>query len=271
VKNNNLVKYDTPHPVVCFGAPRTGTTLIWQCLRHIFVKVAKAHWPEMMFNQAATVSINGVNQQVEAPRGFEAVPTYCVVPERDPVDSYISLLRCNFTGSEKDFLKMINGEVTPETQAANDKAQRWLNTLMNQLNYVEWLKQNYVGKLLVLDYEKFFFSYSYIYNEFEKFFNIEIPVETRIFLEHETNRDTNTKIQKTLKDFSEEDEDSLIHGNHIWKGYPGFAKDLLQSSHYDHLKNIFAGVSAGNGGSFRSKLQKNYKDALERGDDLLQI
>tara|TARA_R100000008_G_scaffold82547_1_gene66932 strand:- start:1224 stop:1925 length:702 start_codon:yes stop_codon:yes gene_type:complete len=233
--------------------------------------VAKAHWPEMMFNQAATVSINGVNQQVEAPRGFEAVPTYCVVPERDPVDSYISLLRCNFTGSEKDFLKMINGEVTPETQAANDKAQRWLNTLMNQLNYVEWLKQNYVGKLLVLDYEKFFFSYSYIYNEFEKFFNIEIPVETRIFLEHETNRDTNTKIQKTLKDFSEEDEDSLIHGNHIWKGYPGFAKDLLQSSHYDHLKNIFAGVSAGNGGSFRSKLQKNYKDALERGDDLLQI
>lgn len=268
MKNNNLVKYDTPHPVVCFGAPRAGTTLIWQCLRHIFVKVAKTHWPEMMFNQAATVSINGVNQQVEAPRGFEAVPTYCVLPERNPVDSYISLLRCNFKGTESEFLQRLSQSNYIETGYEGRVA---INSYMNQLNYVEWLKQNYAGKLLVLDYEKFFFSYSYIYNEFEKFFNIEIPVETRIFLEHETNRDTNVKIQKTLKDFSEEDEESLIHGNHIWKACPGFSKDLLPPSEYARFRDIFSMVNAADGGKFRNKVRVAYKDALERGDDVLQI
>jgi hypothetical protein len=177
--------------ILVYSAGRTGSTLVWQCLRELFSEVKKIHPREM---------VDFLSDSID-----------CVIVERDPVPSFLSYVRCEaFKGDVKEFLKAIdNMDLDPAWWAETLTRYRAL------LYCVAYVKKNYKGRILLLDYNKFNNNYEYLFTQFENFFNISIGESDREKIIKKTNRDHNAKIQSNLTDFESWDSDSQIHGHHI--------------------------------------------------------
>ena len=130
----------------------------------------------------------------------------CVIVERDPVPSFFSYVRCEvFKGDPKEFLNSIG----------KTNIDEYLMRYRALLYCVAYVKKNYKGRILLLDYNKFNNNYEYLFTQFENFFNISIGESDREKIIKKTNRDCNAKIQSNLTDFESWDSDSQIHGHHI--------------------------------------------------------
>ena len=130
----------------------------------------------------------------------------CVIVERDPVPSFLSYVRCEaFKGDTKEFLNAI----------AKTNLDEHLSRYEALLLCVAYVKKNYKGRILSLDYNKFNNNYEYLFTQFENFFNISIGESDREKIIKKTNRVHNAKIQSNLTDFESYDSDSQIHGHHI--------------------------------------------------------
>lgn len=188
--------------VIIFSAGRTGSTLIFQVLKSLFSEVIKAHDLQMK---------NGLFDS-----GLD-----CIVTTRDCVDSYLSKLRVvESNGCEKHFLKNIQ-----------NKNYLYSNIIQykKELDYVRYVLKNYKGKILELEYEKFYDDYDYIFSNLESFFNITIDSKDRSRITLKTSRESNKTIQKKFCNFSEHDTESHIHGNHIFSHNAGSNLDLISA------------------------------------------
>ena len=205
--------YLSDKKVLLFSAGRTGSTFIWQCLKELFPEVVKCHQHEMR-----TEFINYTWD--------------CVITDRNPIDAYLSRVRCvTFNGNTEAFLENINSPHYLLCEAQAYKAE---------LNYVENIKKSYGGRVLTLSYEMFFDGYPYLYKELEKFFGFTISPLLRTEIEKVSDKEKNISIQKAFSSFGGHDPKSLIHGSHIWKGYPDYSREVLTSPNYRQLQNIFA-------------------------------
>jgi hypothetical protein len=106
------------------------------------------------------------------------------------------------------------------------------DTLNHYLPLVEWQYRLYLhdlskfkGYKLKLKYEKFWNNYDYVFDELENFFNdtlgfkyhnrVEISKEKRTNIKKICGIKNTKKIQRTLKDFDDVDNNTKIHGQHI--------------------------------------------------------
>ena len=172
--------------ILVFSAGRTGSTVVWQSLREIAPKAEKIHTVEM---------VDYLSDSLD-----------CIIVERDPVTSFLSYVRCEvFDGNTQRFLECI--AATPLTDL--------VNIYKGKLSAVEYVKEKYKGRTLLLHYDDFNNNYDYLFSQFEKFLNISIDEADRKKIIKKTDRNSNLKIQSTLTDFNSTDLDSSIHGNHI--------------------------------------------------------
>lgn len=103
---------------------------------------------------------------------------------------------------------------------------------------------------LILHYEKFFDNFDWMFQQLEEF--LEITIDDKVGLAEKCSIDSNLKLIKGLKDFSEcEFEDHHFHGDHIspdrgksvWKKYiPEEFQDFITEELSCDLKNWGYGI-----------------------------
>jgi hypothetical protein len=217
--------------IIVFSATRTGSTLIWQCLNEIFEKVHKVH-------PSAEADFEFLSKLLR-----KELP--CVIIERDPVESFLSKLRVDISlngDTVKKFLLCIKEEMDNYvgTTEGLKKFCPYINSYLMELTNVQHIKDNYKGEMLVLDYNKFFNNHDFIFEEFENFFEIQIPTEVKDRIVEKTNLSANEKIQGQFKDFNSYCEKSHIHGEHILSGEPDFYKSIVGAINYSKLRSVLS-------------------------------
>lgn len=200
--------------ILLFSAGRTGSTFVYQVLKELFGdRVIKSHEHGMRNN-------------------YFSLGLDCVLTERNHVDSYLSRLRViQSDGDNEHFLKNLSNKNYLYSEISNYK---------RELDYVRFVKNNYRGRLLCLDYEKFAFNFSYLLDSFSSFFNIEISETKRREIEIETSRSKNILRQKEFKSFTQHDEETHIHGSHIFSQTNLYSMKLLGNREFETLNLLLS-------------------------------
>ena len=132
----------------------------------------------------------------------------------------------------------VHGQFKPGTLAVRSVREIAL-TFRKHLEDLEKVKKEYGGPTLVLEYEKFVDDYDYIFSNFEEFFDIEIPEETRTEIKNTTNRSSNKTIQEKLKKgFQTHDTKTHVHGGHIFTGEVGWSKKVLGERNLARIEKL---------------------------------
>lgn len=200
--------------IIQFGPPRSGTTLIYNILKDIFLDrfVETRHYYR------------------DKDKKFPTVVTY-----RNPLDSILSHIMI----AKRHKIRNFNTE-SLKKNIHNSLIDTAIKTFEgNGINDIVKLKNN--NNVLMLKYEKFFNNFEYIYQKLEIFFNKEIDINTRNVIKKTYGIDSVDKITKQYKSYSEIDSNTLFHGDHINinKGEPGFYKIYFREEQIEYLKNIY--------------------------------
>jgi len=174
--------------IIQYGIPRSGTTVLWQALDHLFgnqAKVRKSH---------AFVPY--------------APGRVVVIACRDPRETLCSWLRMKYRVS------------TPEKVRMNDLVWICKQPLRRGRSFLERYKRKYGphNALLMMRYENYFESFEYMCDAFSIFFETEIDEDSRAAIKDKFNVQSNKKIaDKVGKHFRKErfDKTSKIHGGHV--------------------------------------------------------
>ncbi len=272
--------------IMVYSVPRTGSTLIWQCLKKIFKQVLKSH-KDNVWSSSSHVKI--------VTRKNEVVLDYscpCVITERDPIDTFLSQWRntswqmqarfdewiglaygdapllspLSSRWKEKEFKgwtrkndesQVFNVEkfkevcdAKTETSYKRHKFKPVANetfksirqvmvTFRQQLTSLEEVKKEYAGPILVLQYERFWDDYEYIFSELEKFFDITISEEIKTEIKNTTSRKANIIAQEQLKGFNQINSDH-IHGGHIFLAEPEWSTKVLGEKNLARIQALLA-------------------------------
>jgi hypothetical protein len=92
--------------------------------------------------------------------------------------------------------------------------------------------------MLVLQYERFWDDYDYIFTQFEGFFDMTISEETKTKIKNTTNRDINKSIQEPLKGIDDHDTETHIHGGHIFLAEPGYSRKVLGEKNLERIQKL---------------------------------
>ena len=97
-----------------------------------------------------------------------------------------------------------------------------------------------MSNVLLLKYERFLNDFEYIFDNFEKFFEIKITEDQRKNLTDEYKIEN---VEKKLSGggFAEMDKKTQLHGNHIskYKGASGYYNDFFSIEQIDFLKKSY--------------------------------
>ena len=216
-----------------YSVPRTGSTLIWQCLTKIFTKVLKAHRYRIWDYTA------GIRISTEKHGAVLDYSCPCVITERNLMDSFFSQWRYETGESEALFYEWVDiasssnvfdimkfKEVC-DAQIPLGSIRKTMVAFRRHLEDLEKVKREYTGPLLVLQYERFWDDYDYIFTKFEEFLDVAISEETKTEIKNTTNRSANKSIQERLKRGGDHDTQTHIHGGHIFLAEPGYSKKVL--------------------------------------------
>jgi len=202
---------------------RTGTTLIWNMLQKIFLqtKVYKANQLD-----------DYVRKSLDEDSNIKVVSTV-----RDPRDTLCSYMTIWY------HLWSNTGSITKKMLDESIDFLRGYNGGFN--DFIELCD---INDNLVLKYELFWDDYDYIFNEFEKFFNINIDNKIRIKLENECNVKAHKKIADKFDTFfpieNNVDLETLIHGKHIsgTNGRPNQWKNIIPEEHQEFVTDKFKDI-----------------------------
>jgi len=183
--------------IMVYSVPRTGSTLIWQCLTKIFTKVLKAH------RYRVWDYTGGIRISTEKHGAVLDYSYPCVITERDLMDSFFSQWRNGDGDSRAFFHKWLRiasqGDVFDikkfkevcDAQIPLSLIRKTMVTFRRHLEDLEKVKKEYIGPMLVLQYERFWDNYDYIFTQFEGFFHMTIPEETKTEIKNKQQPNTN--------------------------------------------------------------------------------
>lgn len=203
--------------IIQFGIPRSGTTVIWQILYEIFpsYNIIKTHsFKKTNFKSVVTV------------RDFRdiLVSQYMTDREKKCKMQCLDLNKKKFKNKEIElpiFSKIIIKKYSTRIEKEEKLLQKYLMT--------------YGDDCLCLRYEDFFENFTYIFNNFEKFFDIKINKKQREEIRNKCSLKSNKKISNMLEDFNQWDINTLLHGHHIINGIPGNWKTVIPSYLHNYL------------------------------------
>jgi len=164
--------------VLLFSPIRTGSTLIYNILKHLKFIVLKRHLLKVM------------------PKIKNVIITY-----RNPLDSLSSLFL-------KENMNINSLTVNDLNWGIDTLKEQGLDKLIKIFNN---------EKFLYLKYELFVHNYSYIYKKLEKYLNITISSKDKTDIYKKFNINSVKKSIKRFNNFLEWDKNTLLHGNHISK------------------------------------------------------
>ena len=199
--------------IIQYGVSRTGSKLLHRCLSLIFPhkEIDKRH-----------------PQTPLPPTDFADTKNKIVISSRNPIDSFLSWVRV-----EKH---------PTATELVLDMEWDWFDIahrLMHYENIRSVIKESR-GNILLMKYEEFYSEFGYIFNAFEKFFDIKIPANQRAAIEEEVGIDNAMLIQKKMNTFSDHDKESGIHGNHILTPTPNEGRRLIKPEALKGLEEVFS-------------------------------
>lgn len=190
---------------VQFGAPRTGSTVVWQILNHVLGPTYKTH-DVLETEKPIAISI------------------------RDPRDAMVSnwRVRSNVRNPTPIPFKDIKKYVAKYIDLFS--RYNFFLERANELNVI-WIR-----------YELAFQNHDYIYDTIERGFLIEIPEEKRAFLRKECSLQRNYQISMQQKLFRRFDKKTHIHGNHILTGELGVWKKFIPEEHRSYVNNELGSI-----------------------------
>ena len=184
---------------ICFGVPRSGSTLIYQLISALFpVGVAKTH--QYCHHRAKTV-----------------------VSFRDFRDVVVSLWRR--TNSQNSYERMRAAEI-------DEFAGLCLEKVAVLDKYFER------GGICPLRYEDFCADPSVIFSSLKSTFAIEVGAETVYQLTCRYSLRKNKEISERLSGFKEVDPATQIHGNHIYRGEIGSWREFVNEDMGARLESL---------------------------------
>ena len=192
----------TGRKIIQFSPQRSGSTLVFNILKDLF--------PTHVVQKKHNYSLDDKN--------FPTITTY-----RHPYDSIASLfLKDNIIPTEKNM----------EDTIIRFRENGW-NDFINQFN---------LQKILFLRYEDFYNNFDYILDSLEDYFDIKISKKKRFKLKAEYKISNVKKKIEKFKDFSEYNDVSHFHGNHISKfsGSSNTYKKIFTSNQIEIMDKYFS-------------------------------
>lgn len=148
---------------------------------------------------------------------------YNVITYRDFRDSYLSVLRVNNSGIS---IKSM------------DQHYPFYSTQLRVLEEYDLMNKK-LNNCLFLKYELFYNDYNYVYDKFEKYFNILLSEEKRKEITKYVSLETNIERSKKLGSFKRYDPNTHIHGEHIHHPEPGIWKEILNIEEQEHITSMY--------------------------------
>lgn len=185
--------------VVCYGIPRSGSTLIYQLVSSIFPKgVAKTH-------------------------RYSPHRVKTTVSFRDFRDVVVSLWRrSNPTKLDQGMTK--------------DEVEKFGGTCRERIEELDRYFER--GGICPLRYEEFASNPILIFAALEKSFGITVAPEKAAQLISEFSIEKNAAIAQKLGSFKQIDPASQIHGNHIFRGEIGGWRQFITGSAAERLEEL---------------------------------
>lgn len=206
--NDIVEKYKDNFPRV-YGVPRSGSTLLRNILNTIFdgnIKVQK--------------------------HDYFTTDTKVICSYRDFRDSTISQWRIQKAGFDTEKNAKIATFSNIEYNAGRIK---------NQAGTLKQFKDTYSSnQVYFARYENYHDNFNNLCDDLEEFLDIEIKSQLRNFLQNAWNKERVKKVYSdSLGAFVGYDEQTEIHGQHIYKGKVGTWKELLREEDHKTLNEFF--------------------------------
>ena len=199
-----------PADFTYYSMPRSGTTLLRLVINSIFVQSDKEN-------------IVGGH---EAPD--KSKPILCNI--RDFRDVVVSLWRIRHAEYDNGLVinKMNIRDLQSECQVVRER-----------IYLLDELKEQRMAPVFFVRYEQYWNNVDLLINQFGEFFGVEIPDELRTSAKENADRAKCKAISNRLGyDFDSIDEDTDIHGMHIYTNEPGTWKVLVERECY-HAMNLY--------------------------------
>lgn len=225
------MKYIEPFKMVIFQISpiRTGTTLIWRMLQKIF--------PQTKIYRVNQLD-DYVREKLDEDSNIKVVSTI-----RDPRDTLCSYMTIWYELWQWIEIKSCHNIINKK------KLEESIDFLRGyDGGFDDFIELCDITDNLVLRYELFWDDYDYIFNEFEKFFNINIDNKMRIKLENECNVKAHKKIADKFDTFfpieNNIDLETQIHGKHIsdTNGAPNQWKNIIPEEYQEFVTDKFKDI-----------------------------
>lgn len=188
--------------LVQFGIPRSGSTLVYNVLREAF--------PATYVKKTHSLDAKLLNHPI--------IATY-----RNPLDVMASLLECQA-------LEVTYSQIRDQLISLNRQGLWDVLSLRGKPN------------VLLLQYERFFDDFDFLFDSIEFFLKSPIGVDVRRRLK-ETYSLTNVKARIGYnQDFSKYDKLTKLHGKHIsrFNGQPGYHTDFFSGDQVTSLRRYLS-------------------------------
>jgi hypothetical protein len=188
--------------IIQFSIPRSGSTFVTQVFKYLLpeIKVMKVHKCVIESNVKVVVTI----------RDF-----------RDILASNWRVLN-NITFEE----------LSVGRKPTYEEVKIEIGRTVNSIKELHKMRDYYKDQMSMLKYEDFYSNHDCLYDFLEEHFQLSISVELRQELSEKYGMEANRKRAAKLKNFRSWDNDSGIHGAHVYTGEVGSWKKMIKESHH---------------------------------------
>lgn len=210
--------------ILLYAIPRSGSTLTRQVLKIIF--------PDK--NIKFTHSYLCKLQIIKKLRTLNFTSFPIVGTIRDFRDVFVSRWGIMLSGSG-DMGRFYSNPIM-----SKDEIKTVSSMVLEDIKIANKYKKKYKKQMLWLRYEKFYNNFGYFIEQFQQYFNVNINQNLVNIVKNECNLEVNKKRASKMKNFSEWDKESEIHGDHIVNGKVNKWRNYILKEDIELVNNIFS-------------------------------